>query len=99
MLGLPLQDLTLESGHRGLVEMTYRPPQVPADLPPDEIVENYMFDYRRMFIEHPRVRLDGVYIAVCHYVCVISQNTSISAPLHARSREGSSENAWVNVRR
>ncbi|KAF7982542.1 hypothetical protein HWV62_27508 [Athelia sp. TMB] len=49
---------------RELVEMTYMPPQVPVDLPLDEIVENYMFDYRRMFIEHPRVRLDGVYIAL-----------------------------------
>jgi hypothetical protein len=26
-------------------------------------------DYRRLYIEQPRVRLDGVYIAVCHYVC------------------------------
>jgi len=27
-----------------------------------------MSDYRRVYIEHPRLRLDGVYIAVCHYV-------------------------------
>jgi len=29
-----------------------------------------MFDYRRVFIEQPRVRTDGVYIAICHYMLV-----------------------------
>jgi len=53
---------------RELVEMTYKPPQTPDESTADEIVENYAFDYRRMYIEHPRVRLDGVYIAVCHYI-------------------------------
>lgn len=43
----------------------------------DIIAEAYFFDYRRMFIEHPRLRLDGVYIAVCHYMYVASQNISI----------------------
>lgn len=53
--------------------MIYKPPQIPDEITADEIVENYSFDYRRMYIEHPRVRLDGVYIAVCHYMCVFSQ--------------------------
>lgn len=32
------------------------------------IIERYALDYRRVYIEQPRVRLDGVYIATCHYV-------------------------------
>ncbi len=31
-------------------------------------IESRSFDYRRVFIEHPRLRLDGVYIATCHYM-------------------------------
>lgn len=30
----------------------------------------YKGDLRRVYVEHPRVRLDGVYIAVCHYTYV-----------------------------
>lgn len=29
-----------------------------------------MGDPRQMYIKHPRVRMDGVYIAVCHYMYV-----------------------------
>lgn len=32
------------------------------------IVKKYLADYRRIFIEQPRVRMDGVYIATCHYM-------------------------------
>lgn len=55
---------------RELVEMTYSPPQIPRDFSLEGLAEDYMSDYRRMYIEHPRLRLDGVYIAICHYVCV-----------------------------
>ncbi|GJJ11307.1 hypothetical protein Clacol_005539 [Clathrus columnatus] len=37
-------------------------------IPLDDLCLRYRSDYRRMFIEHPRVRFDGVYIAICHYV-------------------------------
>jgi len=55
---------------RELVEMTYKPPQIPRGLALETVADEYMSDYRRVYIEHPRLRLDGVYIAVCHYVCV-----------------------------
>lgn len=32
------------------------------------VIDRHLSDYRRVYIEHPRVRLDGVYIAICHYV-------------------------------
>ena len=51
-----------------LVRVTYQPPQVlePAAMIP--VIEKWKFDYRRVYIEQPRVRLDGVYIANCHYM-------------------------------
>jgi F-box protein 9 len=55
---------------RELVQMTYKPPQIPHGLALDAIADEYMSDYRRVYVERPRLRLDGVYIAVCHYVCV-----------------------------
>ncbi|KAI0289454.1 hypothetical protein BC826DRAFT_1092769 [Russula brevipes] len=53
---------------RSFVESTYRPPQISPDEVLDDIVEKHSSDYRRVYIERPRVRLDGVYIAVCHYI-------------------------------
>jgi len=53
---------------RELVKITYKPPQIPHGLDLEAIADDYMSDYRRVYIEHPRLRLDGVYIAVCHYV-------------------------------
>ena len=32
------------------------------------VIKKCMYDYRRVYIEQPRVRMDGVYIANCHYV-------------------------------
>ncbi|KAN0130948.1 hypothetical protein V8E53_011326 [Lactarius tabidus] len=53
---------------RSFVETVYKPPQISPNEILDDIVENYSSDYRRVYIEQPRVRLDGVYIAVCHYI-------------------------------
>ncbi|KAF8269809.1 hypothetical protein EI94DRAFT_1724377 [Lactarius quietus] len=53
---------------RSFVETVYKPPQISPDDILDDIVDNYSSDYRRVYIEQPRVRLDGVYIAVCHYI-------------------------------
>jgi len=52
---------------RDTVHLTYLPPQIDLDQSLDEIITQYGSDYRRFFMEHPRVRTDGVYIAVCHY--------------------------------
>jgi F-box protein 9 len=57
--------------HRSFVETIYRPPQISPDEVIDDIVDNYCSDYRRVYIERPRVRLDGVYIAVCHYMYLL----------------------------
>ncbi|KAL0065803.1 hypothetical protein AAF712_007106 [Marasmius tenuissimus] len=53
---------------RELVDATYKPPQVPDVDILHELYDQYLYDYRRLYIEHPRVRMDGVYIAICHYV-------------------------------
>ena len=51
-----------------LVRVTYHPPQVPETTAMIPVIKKCMYDYRRVYIEQPRVRLDGVYIANCHYV-------------------------------
>lgn len=53
---------------RKLVTATYKPPQVPDKEVLHAVAERCLYDYRRVYIEHPRVRMDGVYIAVCHYI-------------------------------
>jgi len=53
---------------RSFVETIYKPPQILPNEVLDDIVDKYSSDYRRVYIERPRVRLDGVYIAVCHYI-------------------------------
>ncbi|KAH9913927.1 uncharacterized protein B0H18DRAFT_1047136 [Fomitopsis serialis] len=58
--------LTLDmSIWREFVEAIYKPPQL-----------RDMEELDTVYIEHPRVRLDGVYIAICHYtyVHVLSPN-------------------------
>ena len=54
--------------HRSFVETIYKPPQISADETLDDILDKYSSNYRRVYVEQPRVRLDGVYIAVCHYM-------------------------------
>lgn len=66
----------------------------------DELcLRRYRSDYRRMFIEHPRVRFDGVYIAICHYMYVkhISELTNSPPICSLFRRNGLGENPWVNV--
>ncbi|KAJ6515073.1 hypothetical protein C8R47DRAFT_1089883 [Mycena vitilis] len=61
--------LTLDPGiWRELVVLCYKPPQVSSIESMIPVVTQYQSDFRRVYMEHPRVRLDGVYIAVCHYV-------------------------------
>ncbi|KIY62254.1 hypothetical protein CYLTODRAFT_427053 [Cylindrobasidium torrendii FP15055 ss-10] len=52
---------------RELVLKTYKPPQL-TQATLDAAVEQSLYDYRRVFIEQPRVRTDGLYISVCHYI-------------------------------
>ncbi|KAJ7255522.1 hypothetical protein B0H12DRAFT_1233120 [Mycena haematopus] len=61
--------LSLDPGiWRELVVLSYKPPQVASLESMVSVVTHYQSDFRRVYMEHPRVRLDGVYIAVCHYV-------------------------------
>ncbi|KAG8898411.1 hypothetical protein FRC01_010927, partial [Tulasnella sp. 417] len=53
---------------RRVVQWAYVPPQVDDLAMMREIGKSYDDDWRHMYINHPRVRLDGVYIAVCHYI-------------------------------
>ncbi|KAI9456950.1 hypothetical protein HD554DRAFT_2144238 [Boletus coccyginus] len=53
---------------RDFVYLAYKPPQIPEAVTVETIVDGYDSNYRQTYIEHPRLRLDGVYIAVCHYV-------------------------------
>ncbi|KZP01447.1 hypothetical protein CALVIDRAFT_559264 [Calocera viscosa TUFC12733] len=53
---------------RVICERTYVPPQVTPDVSTARIASLYGYNYRHTFIHHPRVRLDGCYIAVCHYI-------------------------------
>ncbi|KAG8889261.1 hypothetical protein FRB98_005074 [Tulasnella sp. 332] len=52
---------------RHLVNLTYVKPQITDDLQLDQISTRYGDDYRHMYISHPRVRMDGIYISG-HYV-------------------------------
>lgn len=54
--------------NRDFVHLAYKPPQIADNESVTNIVELYSSDYRRAYIEHPRLRMDGVYIAVCHYM-------------------------------
>ncbi|KAF8159469.1 hypothetical protein B0H34DRAFT_703607 [Crassisporium funariophilum] len=53
---------------KGLVRSTYHPPQIPEAKYMVPLIKRFQSDYRRVYIEQPRVRTDGVYIAICHYV-------------------------------
>ncbi|TFK39816.1 hypothetical protein BDQ12DRAFT_512503 [Crucibulum laeve] len=64
-----LRVLSLDSTiWRNLVSKTYRPPQIPDIEYMIPVIEKHLSDFRRVYIEQPRVRFDGVYIAICHYV-------------------------------
>ena len=57
------------SDDRDFVYLAYKPPQISEAVTVQTIVDGlYDSNYRQTYIEHPRLRLDGVYIAVCHYV-------------------------------
>lgn len=52
---------------RTIVRETYFPPQISPSLPLTSLYEMHNRDWRNAFINQPRVRLNGAYIAACHY--------------------------------
>ncbi|KAI6113027.1 hypothetical protein F5141DRAFT_753101 [Pisolithus sp. B1] len=61
--------LTLDSSiWRDFVYMAYKPPQIPDADSVETIIKRFNANYRQTYIEQPRLRFDGVYISVCHYV-------------------------------
>lgn len=52
---------------RRVCQRVYRHPQVASPSTFDSLASRYAFDYRRMWIEHARVRTDGCYIGVQRY--------------------------------
>ncbi|KAI5999310.1 hypothetical protein F5J12DRAFT_847495 [Pisolithus orientalis] len=61
--------LSLDSSiWKDFIYMAYKPPQIPDADSVNAIIKRFNADYRQTYIEQPRLRLDGVYISVCHYV-------------------------------
>ncbi|BGP15717.1 hypothetical protein JCM10213_006112 [Rhodosporidiobolus nylandii] len=62
--------LTLDAAlWRALCHRTYVPPQqIPREENAKQLVRQHGNDWRRFFIEHPRIRLDGCYISVVTYL-------------------------------
>ncbi|SNX86541.1 related to F-box protein pof7 [Melanopsichium pennsylvanicum] len=52
---------------REIVHETYYPPILDPSLTTSTLYERHHSDWRTAFINQPRVRLNGCYIAACHY--------------------------------
>ncbi|PWN88437.1 hypothetical protein FA10DRAFT_268629 [Acaromyces ingoldii] len=52
---------------RSIVRETYYPPQIPAKVKLAQLVQEHDDDWRTTFVEQPRLRLNGAYIASYHY--------------------------------
>ncbi|GJN88990.1 hypothetical protein Rhopal_001961-T1 [Rhodotorula paludigena] len=67
---------------RSLCLRTYVPPQqISRDETALQLVKQHGNDWRRFYIEHPRIRLDGAYISVVTYLRR-GETQSIYAPTH-----------------
>jgi F-box protein 9 len=53
---------------RRIVRGIYRPPMLPPRLACAELARRHRGEWRTVLVEEERVRMDGCYIAVCHYV-------------------------------
>ncbi|GAA6050268.1 hypothetical protein JCM3770_002762 [Rhodotorula araucariae] len=75
--------LTLDSGlWRALCMRTYVPPQqISREESAVQLVKEHGTDWRRFYIEHPRIRLDGAYISVVTYLRR-GETQSVYAPTH-----------------
>jgi len=80
---------------RDLVRATYKPPQIPDPELLTLVVEHVLFDSRRIYVGQPRIRLDGVYIAICYYMFVLLLYQNADFPtltLLSHRRPGLSKN-------
>ncbi|PWY99133.1 hypothetical protein BCV70DRAFT_163734 [Testicularia cyperi] len=64
-----------------IVHETYYPPILDPAVSCQMLYERHHSDWRTVFVNQPRVRLNGCYIAACHYA----------------RRGMSEESAWINV--
>jgi hypothetical protein len=55
-------------GNSDFVIATYEPVQMPTLDAIIDLVSLCSADYRRLYVEQLRIRLDGVCIAVCRYI-------------------------------
>jgi hypothetical protein len=62
-----------DSGYRHLCERIYAPPLIPPEVKPYDLAKQHGFDWRSTFLEDRRLRYDGIYISVCHYMYVQSR--------------------------
>lgn len=53
--------------YRLIVSETYFPPQIPSRVPVSSLIRQHNNDWRTTFVERPRIRLNGAYIAAYHY--------------------------------
>jgi hypothetical protein len=65
---LILAELSLCFEHSSLCQQLYQPPILPSEVSLQSLVQRHGMDYRTTFLEERRVRYDGVYISVCHYM-------------------------------
>lgn len=60
--------LTSCAPRRDIARHTYFVPQLPAEIPCESLPELLALSHwRDVFVAQPRVRLNGCYIAACHY--------------------------------
>lgn len=63
------RSLTANAGvWRRIVQYLYRPPMIPRAITAVELSRRHAGEWRTTLIEEERVRMDGCYISVCHYV-------------------------------
>lgn len=78
--------VSLDSGvWKDLVTRTYVWPQVPQEEDPLDMLRlDYGYDCRHMYMQQPRVRMDGVYIAVCHCTYIMLWSCCLSYTYYDR---------------
>lgn len=67
---------------RNLVQRTYVTPQILEGDSANSIVREHGNDWRRCYIEHPRLRLDGAYISVVTYLRRGESSQAWYSPTH-----------------
>ncbi|CAO3628295.1 unnamed protein product [Cunninghamella blakesleeana] len=69
-----------------LCEHVYRPPHLSLEeskkIQLNHVQRDYNGSWLRMYIERPRIRYDGIYIATCHYFRHGTSDSSWNQPIH-----------------